>query len=721
MKQKIVMLMLAGMLTFSNGMYAKAEEAQNTEIQNEVRNDSEIEVLERAGSGGSFITIRGSVSITEEVFPDEKLRNYVKQFDKDNDGILSEEERAAVLEINISGMGISSLEGIQVFDNLITLYCNDNNIEILHLSGMGNLSRLEFGNNPLKSVGLFYCSSLIDLNIDEEEIGKLEIEDCDRIEDIDINKTKANSVIIKNCRRLRSICIVESPINNLGIYACDNLENISAHECGLTELDIMENPELRDVNVSDNKLTAIKMMHCPRIEALDISKNAFEYLDLHDFEKLTYLNCSGNQLSNILVDENNCIETIDINENAFTQFDFSQFKKLNKAYLDNNKIKELVVPEDSALTTLSCAGNQMDKLEVKNKELQTLICSDNLLESIDLSNSKYLNKFNGDSNRFTEIDFSNNNFISFLSVSNNILKELDVSNCGENLVGLTCRNCNLKELNLKNLVKLTYLECDNNQLTSLELPSQKLKNLNCSKNNIGKIELANFLVLAYEQGEKTQDGDVLKWTYLDETVKNEENKYVLVLDAATEVIGNRFKDVDSGSWQYLPVCYVWEKGYMIGKGAEDKIIFAPNDTMTRAEFVQVLYNMEGKPEIEFSEIFKDVTADQWYTNAVIWAKKKNIVAGKGDVFDVFGKVTREEMATMLRNFASYKKYELTASDALNKFSDKNEISSWAVENMKWAVGNKIMSGKGSNLGPKDMATRAECATMIKNMCDKLAE
>ena len=67
-----------------------------------------------------------------------------------------------------------------------------------------------------------------------------------------------------------------------------------------------------------------------------------------------------------------------------------------------------------------------------------------------------------------------------------------------------------------------------------------------------------------------------------------------------------------------------------------------------------------------------------------------------------------------------KKVKITSnSTALNGFSDKNKISSWAMDAMKWAVSNKIMNGKGDKkLDPKGQATRAECAQMIKNYCDK---
>ena len=108
---------------------------------------------------------------------------------------------------------------------------------------------------------------------------------------------------------------------------------------------------------------------------------------------------------------------------------------------------------------------------------------------------------------------------------------------------------------------------------------------------------------------------------------------------------------------------------------------------------------------------------QWYTNAIIWASNNGIVAGKGDIFDVSSPITRQEMATILRTYAKYKGYNTTDTVSLNNYSDRNEVSSWAVTNMQWAVANGIISGKGTRLAPLDGATRAETAAMLKSFID----
>ena len=180
-----------------------------------------------------------------------------------------------------------------------------------------------------------------------------------------------------------------------------------------------------------------------------------------------------------------------------------------------------------------------------------------------------------------------------------------------------------------------------------------------------------------------------------------------------------FEDVTPKDWYVDAVQFVFDNGYMSGPMATQ---FVPNKALTRAEFVTVLFNKENAPAQTYKKTFSDVPQGQWYTNAVMWAVNKKITAGVGGgKFGTNTTITREQLATMLYSYAKeVKKVKMTSSStALNGFSDKSKISSWAMDAMKWAVTNKIMNGKAAKvLDPKGQATRAECAQMIKNYCDK---
>lgn len=190
---------------------------------------------------------------------------------------------------------------------------------------------------------------------------------------------------------------------------------------------------------------------------------------------------------------------------------------------------------------------------------------------------------------------------------------------------------------------------------------------------------------------------------------------ITVKEAAPEKPPIVLGDVKETGWQYKYVMYVCQNDYMKGKKTDEegRILFDPEGTLTRAEFVQVLYNAEGKPTVTYKDRFSDVPRNQWYTNAIIWATEKGIVNGYGNgKYGVGDSITREQLATMLYKYARYKGYSVEATTELDAYTDTARISGWAVNYMKWIVGSDIMSGKKDRLDPQGNATRAECATLV---------
>ena len=187
-----------------------------------------------------------------------------------------------------------------------------------------------------------------------------------------------------------------------------------------------------------------------------------------------------------------------------------------------------------------------------------------------------------------------------------------------------------------------------------------------------------------------------------------------------------FADIDESSWQYPFAQYAVRNGLMAGKGTDEQgnIKFDPNSPIKREEFVQVLYNAEGKPAVTIPNTFPDVADGGWYKNAVLWAKQNDIASGKGNGnFGVGENISRQDLAMMLYKYAKLNGYSLDATEGLiNQFADGDMVAGYAKTAMDWAVSNGIMSGKGAagadlstfRLDPTGIATRAECAAMLKN-------
>ena len=183
-----------------------------------------------------------------------------------------------------------------------------------------------------------------------------------------------------------------------------------------------------------------------------------------------------------------------------------------------------------------------------------------------------------------------------------------------------------------------------------------------------------------------------------------------------------FTDVTK-NWAYPGIQYCVTHGIMGGMGDGT---FAPTGTTTRAQIVQILYNLEGTPAVSGTTPFTDLTAN-WYKPAILWAYQNNVVAGKSPTtFDPEGPVTREQIAVILTQYMFHVlKMNRTWTPAdLSAFPDGAQVSGWAKEAMQDAVALGLINGTKAPdglvyLDPQGSATRQQVATILMNFCQNV--
>ncbi len=184
--------------------------------------------------------------------------------------------------------------------------------------------------------------------------------------------------------------------------------------------------------------------------------------------------------------------------------------------------------------------------------------------------------------------------------------------------------------------------------------------------------------------------------------------------------GNPFTDVKESDWFYDDVMFVYKNGLMTGTSATT---FSPYSNTTRAQIATIFYRLDGSPEVTGKNSFADVEyspATTWYYDAVTWVQQSGVMGGYGnDLFGPNDPVTREQLASIFYRYAQYKGYDVSTTGSLDSFTDKDSVSAWAQEAMKWAVGNGIINGRENNLlDPQGTATRAEIAAMLHRFIEK---
>ncbi len=176
-----------------------------------------------------------------------------------------------------------------------------------------------------------------------------------------------------------------------------------------------------------------------------------------------------------------------------------------------------------------------------------------------------------------------------------------------------------------------------------------------------------------------------------------------------------FSDLDNTRWYHEGVDLMLNMGYMNGVGNGR---FDPNGSTTRAMIVTIIWRMEGKPAPSGKNTFTDVQENVWYTDAITWAAENNVVNGMGNnKFDPNGRITREQMATILFRYAGGNGADTSARANLGSFPDGGKVQSWAKDAVQWAVAEEIIKGDGALLQPQGTATRAQAATILFRSMD----
>lgn len=172
----------------------------------------------------------------------------------------------------------------------------------------------------------------------------------------------------------------------------------------------------------------------------------------------------------------------------------------------------------------------------------------------------------------------------------------------------------------------------------------------------------------------------------------------------------------SGHWAEETIIWNIERNYMSGTGNNR---FSPDQVVTRAQIVQVLYNIDDRPKTSIGNPFTDARG-HWAEDAIEWAYEHGIVSGTSSAtFNPNGPVTREQAVTI---FHRYTERDLsnpndgTVPDimGLGLHADAASVSAWARDSMAWGLACGLIQGSGGKLNPREPLTRAHLAQIIRN-------
>ena len=276
--------------------------------------------------------IEPDIPLNTEYFPDEGFCRFVSQYDQDQDGYLSPEERRSVTEIlcrsdifrAVGVTSIHSLEGIQYFPELKELNCSCLDLTELDLSH----------NLKLKELSCYSLRSLSELDLTQNV----------------------------------------------------KLEKLKFIDLGLTELDLSHNPKLKGLEFSGLSLTELDLSHNLELNKLNVSHLNLTELDLSHNSELKEIYCSDFDLTELDLSHNLELEALGCSNFGLTELDVTQNRKLTSLYCENNKLTALDLSNNDALSSLVCYSNQLTSLDLSaNQNLVSLNCVANSMSELNLS------------------------------------------------------------------------------------------------------------------------------------------------------------------------------------------------------------------------------------------------------------------------------------------------------------------------------------------------
>ncbi len=273
------------------------------------------------------------IQINATNFPDAVFRDLLLKTFKN--GYITNEEAGYITQINVTGMGIANLKGIEFFPNLEMLYCGaaydnngnitaKNNLKSLTVSCFPNLKTLVCDYNQLTKLDVSKTKSLEDLACEGNKLSSLDLRGLFWFNKLYAANNALTSILFDVDGTFTEIDCSNNKLTSLKLGDCIVLMKLYCENNRLTSLDVSAaaNPGL-DVICMNNKLTSLKVSKW--IENLLCGNNQLKKLDLSGCEYLSLLDCSYNQIQSLdlsgspelkgLGCVNNCLVSLDLENN----------------------------------------------------------------------------------------------------------------------------------------------------------------------------------------------------------------------------------------------------------------------------------------------------------------------------------------------------------------------------------------------------------------------
>ena len=405
---------------------------------------------------------------------------------------------------------------------LRNLNCRSNTLTLLNIGANVALEVLDFSDNQLADVNLSANTNLIALSGSQNQLTEIEDLSSTVLESLILDNNQINqlSSVLNGLLSIKYLNVNNNQIIDLDVNTNINLIELNASNNTITSLQLPNDiSQLKFFNCSDNDISGDfdlsnlgtgscpmknednPLDFCPDTIAINVSGNQLDFVNIKNGINDDISSFSATNNPNL-----NCIQVDDVNniganwtKDATTEYSLDC--RFGETFVPDDNFEQALItlgydvgPLDDyvptatieILTTLDISGNAIEDLTGLEDfaALQTLNCSNNILNVLDISDNFSLVAINCSNNTLEGLDFTNNINLVSVNISNNNFTEFDAS------VMPTLEIFNgdvnaLIELDFSSNAAITNLSCASNALEVLNLQNGQnpnLSNLNAQSN-----------------------------------------------------------------------------------------------------------------------------------------------------------------------------------------------------------------------------------------------
>ena len=645
---------------------------------------------------------------------------------------------------------------------LIELSCGNNKLTSLDLSANKKLQKIVAGSNKLTALDTRNLPELTYLNLwGNHDLKSIDVSKNTKLEFLSASHGKLTSLDVSHNRKLVELFVYNNQLTALDVRSNYLLKTLACYENQITALDLSSNVSLEDLGVNDNPITELDLRAQSNLQKLSCSKMKLKKLDVDRCPKLRRLYCNDNQIETLDLRSNKKLETLYCQNNRLSWLNLSSNTALDPRYVDcSGNVYDIKVDENlqyKVYPDLPCygatEGTYFTAARASDWTGGTVSKVDGwdvlTLDNRDVKEVTY--KYDTGNAKIGKVAFTLKTEVpaKYITISfdpnggTGTMKPMRVKagvdytlpKCtftppeGREFAGWLAVNGTVYPAGTKVIssydqsFKATWKDKEAAEITITFDPNGGTGTMQPMKVKSGESftlpectftppEGKVFAGWLAVNGNVHPAGEVVTFSIdqsLKATWKDKEAAEVDVTEMFTDVTKN---------WAYPGIQYCVTHQLMSGVGGN---LFAPKMTTTRAQIVQILYNLEGEPKVSGTTPFTDLTQN-WYKDAVLWAYQTGVVVGTSATTFAPDRPTREQIAVILMEYMTrVLKLERTWTPAdLSVFPDAGSVSGWAKDALADAVALGLISGASNGgqtyLEPQGSATREQVATILMEFC-----